>query len=343
MKILFWTDGFAPRLGGIETQSLKFIKAMQKRGHEYKVIAQQDHSSWKEAEIYEDIPIRRFDFNGVLKKQDLKTIVSVEGYISRVMKEFQPDIIHLNASVGGSVFVFLLMVKLFKVPIILTAYSPYLLEGKFSAIIKKVASKVDRICCISNWVLKEMQEHLSLEKNKLQLVYCGLSIPEVTPLPLSFSPPILLVFGRLSKEKGFDVAIQAFSLLKKQGSPSRMLIAGGGIQRAELEKLVVDLGLSSSVTFTGVLTDEEALSTFNQATIVIVPSIIESFGLVILEAMQMQRPVIASRVEGIPEVVVDGETGILVRMRDPQALCQAIQELLVARAHEERDVASRQC
>ena len=330
MRVLFWTDGFPPRLGGIETQSFVFIKAMQQRGHEYRVVAQQDHPSWKLEEHYQDIPVRRFDFNAVLKKQELKTVVSVKNYIEQVIKEFQPDVIHLNASVGGSAFVFLLMMNLFNVPIILTAYSPYLLEGKFSPIIEKIISKVDRVCCISNWVLNEMKQYLPLFQEKFRLVYCGLSMPEVSPLPLSFSDPILLVLGRLSKEKGFDVAIKAFSLLKKQGSSARLLIAGGGVERPELEKLVVDLGLSSSVTFKGVLTQEQALSVFNQATIVIVPSIIESFGLVILEAMQMQRPVIASRVEGIPEVVVDGETGILVPMRDPHSLCNAIEDILRA-------------
>jgi glycogen(starch) synthase len=105
-------------------------------------------------------------------------------------------------------------------------------------------------------------------------------------------------------------------------------VAGDGPERMKLEKLTNELGLNNSVTFKGNLKEEEIYPLFNEATVVIVPSLIESFGLVILEAMQMSRPVIASRVEGIPEVVSEGETGLLVPMQNPVAFYEAIQQLL---------------
>ena len=333
MKVLFWADGFWPRLGGTETMGLQLIEGMQARGHQYRVVAQRDHPSWKEDDTYRGIPIKRFDFNGVIGKQNLGLMHSIQTYLEWVMSDFQPDIIHLNACDRGSVFVFLLFLKLFRVPIVLTAHAPYL-QGKadhiqLSPIMAKIALAADRICCVSNWVLTEIEKVQPEVKEKLTLIYNGLPMPEITPSPLSFSPPTLLAFGRLSWEKGFDTAVKAFGLLKKSGSNARLIIGGGGPERPALEKLVSELGIEDSVTFLGVLTEEGALSVFNQATLVVVPSILESFGLVILASMQMQRPVIASRVQGVPEVISEGEAGLLFPRQDAAALCEAIQSLLL--------------
>jgi len=328
MKILFWTDGFWPRRGGIETQSLQFIEHMQKRGHEYQVFAQKDSAELKDREELKGITIKRFSFNEVISKKEIKLLHSIQSELQATLREFQPDIIHLNANVGGSAFVFLLFIKMFDIPIVSTIYAPYSYKNKIPPIIEKLAHAVNVMCCISKWVLSEMKTKLPQIKSKLQLIYCGLPAPEDLPSPLSFSPPILLLLGRLSVEKGFATAIEAFSLLKKEGSQAKLVIAGDGPERMKLEKLTNELGLNNSVTFKGNLKEEEIYPLFNEATVVIVPSLIESFGLVILEAMQMSRPVIASRVEGIPEVVSEGETGLLVPMQNPVAFYEAIQQLL---------------
>lgn len=325
MNILFWTDGFWPRLGGIETMGLQLIDGMQQRGHRYTVLANKDHADWKDAEIYKNIPIQRFDFNAIVAKRDLSVIRAVQEYLERILKEFRPDIIHLYANFGGSALAFLLFAKTLRLPVVFTLHAPYLYENKLGTHFPKIAAVSDQICCVSQWVLSEIEQMLPFTKPKLRLIYNGLPLPEIAPSPLSFSPPTLLLFGRLSPEKGFATAIVAFSLLKPD---AKLIIAGGGIERPRLEKQVDELNLRDSVEFTGVLTEEEVISTFNRASIVIVPSILESFGLVILEAMQWQRPVIASRVQGVPEVVADNETGLLVPAQDPIALSQAIQTLL---------------
>lgn len=332
MKILFWTDGFWPRLGGVETQGLQFILELQARGHQCLVMAQKDQWSCTQEEVYQGIPIQRFDFNAVIISRDLTILGPIQTYLKWVIDVFKPDIIHLNASDRGSAFVFLLFMKMFRSPLVLTAHAPYL-QGKFdeieiSPVIEKIAIAMDRICCVSNWVFEELVKYLPMLKPKLSLIYNGLPMPDCIPLPLPFSPPTLLCFGRLSWEKGFDVALQAFSLLKKRGSNAQLIVAGDGAERISLEKLAVDLEISHAVRFIGIVKQEEVFSLFNQATLVIVPSILESFGLVILESMQMARPVVASLTQGIPEVVSDGETGCLFPVRDPMALCQTIEHLL---------------
>lgn len=324
MKILFWTDGFWPRLGGIETHGYELIRELQRRGHEFRVIAQKDKGEWKESEIYEGIQIERFDFNAILSKKELSAIAKVKEHLGK----FEPDLIHLNACNGGSAFAFLLFLEQLSAPKVLTAHTAYLYGGAPLPAVKKIVSSMDRIGCVSKWVLREMQTHFPSEKEKLSLIYNGLPMPKTAPLPLPFSPPTLLLFGRLCKEKGFDYGIRAFAHLKQNGSEACLIVAGGGPERANLENLVQELAISECVTFTGVLSPSELRSTFNRSTLVIVPSIIESFGLVILEAMQMGRPCVASNVEGIPEIVLQGKTGLLVEPRNPLALCDAIARVL---------------
>ncbi|MBP9841153.1 MAG: glycosyltransferase family 4 protein [Simkaniaceae bacterium] len=325
MKVLFWTDGFWPRTGGIETQAFEFIKGMQQRGHDYRVIAQQDSPKDKEYEIYEGIPIQRFTFSII--QQDLSYLRRIQNEVQGLMNEFQPHIIHLNACAGLGVLVFLLLKEMFRCPIILTLHAPFFYESQ-NPFLAQIAAVSCHIFCVSQWVLDETKKLIPTALPKLQLIYNGLSLPSHLPTALPFSPPVLLLLGRLSPEKGFETAIQAFSYLKNSGSSARLIIAGGGQERPLLESLVHQLKLQDAVHFTGELEREQGRMWINQATLMLVPSYFESFGLVALEAMHMQRPVIASRIGGLQEVILDNQTGFLVPPHDPLALYHKIELLL---------------
>jgi glycogen(starch) synthase len=326
LKFLFWTDGFWPRIGGIETQARYFIERMHQKGHLGLVVAQQDDPSWKEDELYKGVPIKRFDFNRIFPTQELYRLRPIETYLEWVRQEFQPDILYLNVCTGWVGFIFLLFKRIFRIPVIITVHSPFFYMNETNPILAKISSQADLICCVSKWVLNETEKLIPTASNKLRLIYNGLPIPDLAATPLCFSSPTLLVIGRLTREKGFEIAIQAFALLKN--SAARLLIVGNGEERSRLEQWVDQLGLESSVEFIGALEKSEVPSLINRATLVIVPSYFESFGLVAVEAMQMQRPVIASNVGGLAEIIIHKETGLLVPPRDPLALSLAIRFLL---------------
>jgi len=330
MKVLFWTDGFWPLIGGVEIQSFNFVKGMQERGHNYMVLAQK-FAHLQEEETYHDISIRRFDLHSIIPKRELKNLRPIQDYIEWTLKIFQPDIIHLNGCTGWNAFIFRLFRSLFSSPIVLTVHCLFFYGDGTNPLAEEISSMTDQICCVSNSVLRDMELLVPAAKNKLRLIYNGSSIDEIEPSPLCFSPPTLLLLGRLCLEKGFDTAIAAFSLLTKRGSSGsaiRLLIAGEGKHRPALENLVEKLDLTESVQFIGEVARDRVPSVINQATLVLVPSYLESFGLVAIEAMQMGRPVVASRIGGLKEIVSDGKTGFLVPPRDPTALCQSIQTLL---------------
>ncbi len=139
-------------------------------------------------------------------------------------------------------------------------------------------------------------------------------------------PPTIVHVGRLSREKGADILIEAAHLLKLNGRAFRVTIVGDGPERANLEALVARYGLTADVQFVGWQVDVDPY--YRLATLVVTPSRRESLGLTVLEGMLRGRPVIACRVEGVPEIVSNGETGILIGSENPQELAQAIERLL---------------
>lgn len=324
MNVLFWTDAFWPRIGGMETQALQFVKELQKRGHRCMVLTEKKSSCGQEPEVFEEIRIRRLALHTTIANNDLQQIRSIRSHFEQIIRDFKPDIIHFNFYNSLGVFLFLLFKHIFHVPSLLTNHCAPLDNPKSVLQIERLFSSVDQICCVSKWASQKLETHLPQFKAKSRLIYNGLSMPDIPPSALPFSPPVLLLLGRLSQEKGFDTAIRAFSHLKN----AKLIVAGDGPERKKLETLIYELKLTTSVQLIGEVTRAEVPFLINRATLVVIPSHFESFGLVALEAMQMGRPVIASNVGGLPEIVSDGETGLLVPPKDPIALSQAMQTLL---------------
>lgn len=137
-----------------------------------------------------------------------------------------------------------------------------------------------------------------------------------------------LFVGRLRIRKGVEVLLEALALLRRQGRDPRLLVAGDGEHREALEAKAEELALGDAVTFLGRCDAARVRSLLGRCRALVVPSIYEGMPLVVLEAMEAGTPVVASRVSGIPEVVVDGRTGWLVAPEDRRALARALAQLL---------------
>jgi glycosyltransferase involved in cell wall biosynthesis len=151
---------------------------------------------------------------------------------------------------------------------------------------------------------------------------------EALTLPEGPSQPLLFV-GRLRLRKGVEVLLEALREVSEElPDPPPVWIAGDGEHRATLEARVRELGLDDRVRFLGRRTPGQVRALLPRARALVVSSIYEGMPLVVLEAMEAGLPVVASAVSGIPEVVVDGETGWLVPAEDPVALATALGEVL---------------
>lgn len=142
---------------------------------------------------------------------------------------------------------------------------------------------------------------------------------------------IILFVGRLEPLKGIDILLQALPRIEHRG-PLRLLIAGGDPsgdpERARLERLTADLGISDQVTFLGPVEHSKLPELYRAADVCVVPSYYESFGLVAVEALACGTPVIASRVGGLIGTVADGETGFLIPWRCPEPFAERLELLL---------------
>jgi glycogen(starch) synthase len=149
----------------------------------------------------------------------------------------------------------------------------------------------------------------------------------VTPPPLD--PPHILCLGRVSPEKGFDVAIDALPGVQAAHPGARLTIAGDGLALESLQRRATARGVADSVDFPGAVARERVPELIETASVVAIPARWrEPFCLVAVEAAQAARPVVASDIAGLRETVADGETGTLVPIEDAAALGQALVEML---------------
>lgn len=192
------------------------------------------------------------------------------------------------------------------------------------------ARLADRVLAPSAATAAEIERDYGVEDvGVLPNVTGGLPPPPPAERLPDLPPGFLLFVGRLRIRKGVEVLLTALDLLRLQGVAAPLVIAGDGEHRAALEAAAARRGLdASAVRFLGRADAARVRALLAAARALVVPSTYEGMPLVILEAMAAGLPVIASRVSGIPEVVVDGETGWLVPPEDPEALAAALAELL---------------
>ncbi|MFA5087596.1 MAG: glycosyltransferase [Candidatus Omnitrophota bacterium] len=145
---------------------------------------------------------------------------------------------------------------------------------------------------------------------------------------------IIIAVGRLVEQKGFEYLIRACGILKRQSVVFRCLIIGEGELKNRFEKLIDSLSLKGYVEMPGVITQAQIRKWLRKANVFVAPSVIAQNGdrdgipNVILEAMALGVPVVASDVSGIPEVVINGETGLLVAPAQERELAKALERVL---------------
>jgi glycosyltransferase involved in cell wall biosynthesis len=137
---------------------------------------------------------------------------------------------------------------------------------------------------------------------------------------------VIGLVGRLVPFKGHRYLIQAFADVRLRHPSARLLVVGDGPERDKLEQQVGDMGLKGAVHFTGHRCDVPDMLSIME--IFVLPSLGEHFGRVLLEAMALEKPVVGTRAGGVPEVVEDGVTGVLVPPANPEALAEGIIRLL---------------
>jgi glycosyltransferase involved in cell wall biosynthesis len=173
------------------------------------------------------------------------------------------------------------------------------------------------------------------DRARVVRIYNGLPLDEISPAAdPAVDPRLIFGAGRLVEKKGWDVLLEACSILKNRGTDFRCVIGGAGPEKERLNEIRNRLGLHDQVTFPGPLRREEVFEWMSRARVFTSPCLIAANGdqdalpTVLLEALALGVPVVSTRLGGIPEIVDDGVQGLLVPPRDPVELASALELLL---------------
>jgi glycosyltransferase involved in cell wall biosynthesis len=246
------------------------------------------------------------------------------------VREEAPDVVHTHL-VHGDVYGALAGARL-RLPHVSSRHNDdrYLL-GPFRYVDRAFARRTRRLIAISAAVRRFLAE-AGHDERKLVTIHYGLdSLPaapsEVSPTEAGVPDgvPLVLAIGRLTEQKDHPTLLRAFAATRARHPDTRLAILGIGPLEAQTRALVTELGLEGAVLLPGRI---EIRDWLDRADVFVHTSRWEGFGLVLLEAMLAGLPVAATRVSAVPEVVADGETGLLVEPGDREALARALDELL---------------
>ncbi|HWG57111.1 MAG TPA: glycosyltransferase family 4 protein [Gaiellaceae bacterium] len=247
----------------------------------------------------------------------------------RAARSLRPDLLHshlVHADVYGAA-----AAEALRVPLYSTKHNddPFRI-GLFRHVERVLTLRAHRVVAITTALERFLVERVGLPERKVTVVHYGLDEPPRPwgpnpEVPLPRGARVLLAIGRLVEQKGLDVAIDALPEVRRSHDAHLVVLGEGPLRQALLERARVR-GVADAVHLPGRAGDVAAL--LRRADVFVHPSRWEGFGLVLLEAMLAGVPIVATRVSAIPEIVVDGSTGMLVPPDDAVALAKAVDALL---------------
>jgi colanic acid/amylovoran biosynthesis glycosyltransferase len=190
----------------------------------------------------------------------------------------------------------------------------------------------DFVVCVSDYGRSQLMALVDEEHwPKIHVVRCGVDMTRHDGFDdrARNGTATVLAVGRLVSVKGHGVLLAAIARLAEAGQPVKLTIVGDGPRRARLERLAQRLGIADRVAFAGAVGQDDIGRFYEKADVFCLSSFVEGIPVVLLEAMAFGVPVIASQITGIPELIEDGRSGLLVRPGRADLLADALRSLLV--------------
>lgn len=209
-------------------------------------------------------------------------------------------------------------------------------KGIYRFIDRLTESSVDRFIVVSDSLEKLLTSKRGISAKRVVKIHNGIELHKYHPaynsgklrieLGISQDVPLIGSIGRIIWSKGLEYLIEATKEIFILYPQARLLIVGEGPFKNKLVLKCKKLGIINNVIFTGFINDiREILSSID---LLVFPSLSEGFPMVVLEAMAMGKPIVATRIDGITEQISDGKEGLLVPPKDPSALAEAVSKLI---------------
>jgi glycosyltransferase involved in cell wall biosynthesis len=309
-------------ISGSEAHLLSLLPRLKERGWDIRFLMLHEHEpgAW---DFARELTARGIALDAIPLAADVDPVAFFRlfGYLARR----RPTILHthlVHADVYGQ-----LTGAIAGVPVRISTkhgFNEFRENRGFALGDRAIASLAHAHIAISRGLARYLEEVEGFDGESFEIVHYGIE-PDGGATPLAAPEPRLLCVGRLIPIKGHLVLLRAFAQARRELPSLRLDIAGRGPLEPALRALAKELEVEDAVTFLGYVAPIQRA--IEDAAAVVVPSLGEGFGMVALEAMERARPVIATEIGGLGELVEDGETGLLVPPGDADALARAIVRL----------------
>ncbi|HJQ08689.1 MAG TPA: glycosyltransferase family 4 protein [Candidatus Saccharimonadales bacterium] len=325
---------FPPYGGGLERYAYEMARRMHAR-HEWRVvvITSGEQGGEDEIEQMDGLTVYRLAYSVRLSNTPF-------GFgwlrkIRRILREEKPTLVNVHTPVAGLGDIASLACG--KTPLVVTYHAGSMKKGKLLADVAvrlyerigmhAMLRKARRIVCSSDFV----REQFLGDRYAYKSVTAETAVSEewfATPQPATRTVLFAAGLGSAERHKGLDVLLDAMATVRKELPDARLKVVGDGDMKDEYQARAAALGLSEAVAFTGRLQSDELRQAYRSAAVFALPTANDSLPGVILEAMASGLPVVATPVGSIPSVVVDGQTGYLMRPRDSKDLAKKLIHIL---------------
>ena len=339
MNVAIFASAFYPHIGGVEEAVRQLAIEYQRRGVKTIVLTNRWPRALPREEIYDGIPIYRLAMR--VPEGSLKARINywlTHRAICRemfgILRRHEIDVLHVQCVSANGYYAGIAKREL-GLPLVVTTQGERTMDATqlyersafMNQALRALLAEADHITACSRHTLDDMEAYWGKPfETRASVVYNGIELRDFAEAePYTDPEHYILGIGRLVPQKGFDVLLRAFARAELPGW--KLLIAGEGSEREPLERLIVQLGLQGQAKLIGRVDRKAAAALFLGSAFFVLPSRMEPLGIVNLEAMAAGKPVIASRVGGVPEIVKEGETGLLFPAEDEGALCEAMVRL----------------
>jgi glycosyltransferase involved in cell wall biosynthesis len=328
-------------LGGADRQILYLAKALLASDYDVRLVTMVPPEEMGRQALAEGLPITSLNMQrGRADAQSFRRFVSL-------LRDWQPHVLTsfmYHANILGRV-----AGRMAGVPLIVSSIRSERNGSTFRDWLMRLSNWMDDCCTInSRQVADSLAQRRLIHRRKSRVIPNGVDLAALTPAAddrlrvrneLAVAPAefLWLAIGRLLDQKDYPTLLQAFQPLAQ--SPARLAIAGRGPQQEELQRQARDLGIAQRVTFLGVRHDIPAL--LGAADAFVLSSAWEGMPNVVMEALASATPVVATQVGGVQELVEPGESGLLVKPGDPNALSAAMRRLMTLSVEERRSMGVR--
>lgn len=342
MRIALLPSAYAPAVGGIEELTRRLADRLQSGGDEVEVWTIRHPATLPAKEMLDGVSVRRFTMPLPAGRPGhmahfAATVGPAFQAASLACAQYRPDLLHVQGFSANGVYA-AAVARRRHLPLVITLQGETVMDDNdiyerslsLRVALRIALRRADAVTANSQFVLNDTVRRFGLAPGRGVVIPNGVELSGDAPgqhLDLPFER-FVLGLGRVVPKKGFDLLLEAFSRLAADHPDVGLVIAGDGRARPELVHRAAALGLAHRVHLPGSLDRGGVAWAMANAALFVLPSRVEPFGIVVLEALRAGRPVVVSRHGGAPEIVRHGREGLVVDPFDAAALAGAISRLL---------------